>query len=341
MSRKLDILVPQYKEDEKVIKPLLDSIAVQQNIDFDEIGVIIVNDGTDVHLSEEFLKSYPFEIEYYFNEHKGVSATRNACLDHSKADYVMFCDIDDMFCDVCGLFLIFNEINHYDENTKQKGFDTLTSVFREEGRHPETKEIIYINRGQAPQIDSTFVHGKVHNRKFLINNNIRWNDSLTIHEDSYFNCLCQKLANPMRAKYCPMPFYLWKWRDESVCRHDPKYILKTMPNMLASNTALVEQFIERGRMEDAQFFATSMIFDCYYQINCKQWLEKENADFKLGLEKCFKTYFDKFEYLYKDVNKDVRLQIIAGIRNRFFQEGLDLESITFDDWIKHIKEIKL
>lgn len=340
MSRKLDILVPQYKEDEKVIKPLLDSIAVQQNIDFDEIGVIIVNDGTDVHLSEEFLKSYPFEIEYYFNEHKGVSATRNACLDHSKADYVMFCDIDDMFCDVCGLFLIFNEINHYDENTKQRGFDTLTSVFREEGRHPETKEIIYINRGQAPQIDSTFVHGKVHNRKFLINNNIRWNDSLTIHEDSYFNCLCQKLANPMRAKYCPMPFYLWKWRDESVCRHDPKYILKTMPNMLASNTALVEQFIERGRMEDAQFFATSMIFDCYYQINCKQWLEKENADFKLGLEKCFKTYFDKFEYLYKDVNKDVRLQIIAGIRNRFFQEGLDLESITFDDWIKHIKEIK-
>ena len=37
-------------------------------------------------------------------------------------------------------------------------------------------------------------------------------------------------------------------------------------------------------------FATSMIFDCYYQINCKQWLEDKNADFKLGLEKCFKTY---------------------------------------------------
>ena len=339
MSRKLDILVPQYKETEEVIKPLLDSIAVQQNVNFSEVGVIIVNDGTDVHLSREFLDKYPFEIEYYFNEHKGVSTTRNACLDHSKADYVMFCDADDMFCDVCGLFLIFNEINHYDENTKQKGFDTLTSVFREEGRHPQTKEIMYINRGVMPQIDGTFVHGKVHNRKFLINNNIRWNDSLTIHEDSYFNCLCQKLANPMRAKYCPMPFYLWKWRDESVCRHDPKYILKTMPNMLASNTALVEQFIERGRIDDARFYATSMIFDCYYQINCKQWLAEENAEFKLGLEKCFKTYFEKFEYLYNDINKDIRLQIIAGIRNRFFQEGLDLESITFEDWIKHIKEL--
>lgn len=341
MSRKLDILIPQYKEDEKVIKPLLDSIAIQQNVDFNYIGVIIVNDGTDVKLSEEFLKSYPFTIEYYQNEHKGVSGTRNACLDHSTADYVMFCDIDDMFCDVCGLYMIFNEIDRTDEQTKQKGFDTLTSVFREEGRHPQTKEVIYINRGMAPQIDSTFVHGKIHNRKFLINNNIRWNDSLTIHEDSYFNCLCQRLANPLRVKYCPMPFYLWKWRDESVCRRDPKYILKTMPNMLASNTALVEQFVERGKIDDAKFFATSMVFDCYYQINCKQWLENENAEFKLGLEKCFKQYFEKFEYLYNDINKDIRLQIIAGIRNRFFQEGLDLESITFEDWIKHIKELEI
>ena len=209
----------------------------------------------------------------------------------------------------------------------------------EEGRHPQTKQVIYINRGQAPQIDTTFVHGKVHNRQFLLNNNIRWDESLTIHEDSYFNCLCNRLANPMRAKYCPMPFYLWKWRDESVCRHDPKYILKTMPNMLASNTALVNQFIQRGRIDDAKFYATSMIFDCYYQINCKQWLEQENADFKLGLEKCFKEYFEKFEYLFNSIEKDLRLQIIASVRNRFFNEGLDLESITFDDWIKHIKEL--
>ena len=31
--KKLQILVPQYKEDESIIKPLLDSIEVQQNVD--------------------------------------------------------------------------------------------------------------------------------------------------------------------------------------------------------------------------------------------------------------------------------------------------------------------
>ena len=42
---KLQILVPQYKETEDIIKPLLDSIEVQQNIDLsNDIGVIIDED---------------------------------------------------------------------------------------------------------------------------------------------------------------------------------------------------------------------------------------------------------------------------------------------------------
>lgn len=47
----LDILIPQYKETDEIIKPMLDSIALQQNVDFKDIGVIIVNDGSDVFLN--------------------------------------------------------------------------------------------------------------------------------------------------------------------------------------------------------------------------------------------------------------------------------------------------
>ena len=52
---KLQFLVPQYKETDEIIKPLLDSIAIQQQTDMDEIGVIIVNDGSEVYLSDELL----------------------------------------------------------------------------------------------------------------------------------------------------------------------------------------------------------------------------------------------------------------------------------------------
>lgn len=176
---KLQILIPQYKEPESILKPLLDSIAIQQNVDFQEVGVIICNDGTDVHLSKEFLNSYPFQVEYHLEPHRGVSGTRNACLDYATADYVMFCDADDMFFNACGLYIVFREINN-------GGFDSLVSAFVEESRHPVDKSPIYVNH----DMDSTFVHGKFHRRKYLLDNNIRWNDALTIHEDSYFNCLC-------------------------------------------------------------------------------------------------------------------------------------------------------
>ena len=60
---KLQILIPQYKETEAIIKPLLDSIEIQQNIDLkNEVGAIIVNDGSDVHLSKEFLNNYTFPL---------------------------------------------------------------------------------------------------------------------------------------------------------------------------------------------------------------------------------------------------------------------------------------
>lgn len=60
---KLQILIPQYQETDEIIKPLLDSIALQQSVDLNEVGVIITNDGSDVKLSEDLLNSYPYKIE--------------------------------------------------------------------------------------------------------------------------------------------------------------------------------------------------------------------------------------------------------------------------------------
>lgn len=323
---KVQILIPQYKETEEIIKPLLDSIEIQQNVDLkNEVGVIIVNDGTNVHLSKKFLKRYTYRIDYYLNEHKGVSATRNACLDYATADYVMFCDADDMFYNACGLYIIFREIEN-------GGFDSLVSAFIEESRMPETKEPVYINH----DMDSTFVHGKVHRRQYLVNNNIRWNDKLTIHEDSYFNCLCQKLATEL--KYSQTSFYLWRWRDASVCRHDPKYILKTYNNMLDSNEALIEQLLSRKKLEDAQFYATNMIFDAYFTMNKDEWINQENKEYRVATEKRFKEYFVKFRHLYDSIPTDAKTQIVMGVKNRMYAEGLLMESITFEDWIKHILE---
>lgn len=323
---KLQILVPQYKETDEIVKPLLDSIAIQQSVPFDEIGVILCNDGSDVHLTDTFLQGYPFQVEYYLEPHRGVSATRNACLDHATADYVMFCDADDMFYNACGLWILFREM--------QTGFDSLVSVFVEETRHPETKDILYINH----EMDSTFVHGKVHRRQYLLDKQIRWNDKLTIHEDSFFNILCQNLST--NVKYCSTPYYLWKWRDESVCRHDPKYILKTYRNMIDSNDALIDEFISRGIQEKVMFFTAFLVYDAYYTMNKPEWIDQENQEYRNSTEMRFKEWYKKHELIWNSIPINDKMMISNQVRSRSVMEGMRMEAVTIDGWLKHIKKMK-
>ena len=323
---KLQILIPQYQETDEIIKPLLDSIAIQQNVDFNDIGIIIVNDGSDVRLSSEFLLSYPYTIDYYINDHLGVSATRQAALDQATADYVMFCDADDMFCNVCGLWIIFREIN-------DGVFDSLTSMFVEETRNPLTNEVTYINR----EMDSTFVHGKIHRRRYLVEKGIKWNPNLTIHEDSFFNIQCINLST--NVKYSPFPFYLWKWRDDSVCRHDPKYILKTYRNMIDSNSALIEEFRKKGRPDLSAFYTVFMIFDAYYTMNKPEWIDMENQEYRNSTEKHFSEYYKTNKKTWEGFPYQEKVNISQSIRGRTVQEGMRMESMTVDEWLTHIEEL--
>ena len=215
------------------------------------------------------------------------------------------------------------------------GFDSMVSLFIEETRNPQNKEeIVYVNH----EMDSTFVHGKIHRRQYLIDKDIRWNEKLTIHEDSYFNILCQNLST--NVKYCQTPFYLWKWRDESVCRHDPKYLLKTYNNMLDSNDALIDEFLSRAVQDKAMFFVAFMIFDAYYTMNKPDWIDQENQEYRNKTELRFKEYYKKRKSIWDSIPVNDKMIISNQVRSRSVMEGMRMEAITIDDWLKHIENLK-
>lgn len=316
---KLQILIPQYKETEKDIKPLLDSISMQQNVDFGEIGVVMCNDGSDTFLSDDFLKSYPFAVDYWKEPHRGISGARNACMDHASAEYIMFCDADDMFYNACGLYLLFMHI--------EAGFDALNSSFLEETRERPSMKPVYVTHDN----DATFVHGKVYRREYLVENDLRWNEKLTIHEDSYFNFIALNLAKDL--KYCDTPFYLWKWRDESVCRRDPNYRFSTYVNLIDSNDAMCEELARRGHEDKASYFVLSMIFDTYYTMCNPDWKDSEYRDVT---EARMGEYFIKWERMW---NADKRKMTASSIsREKLIKEGMELETITVYEWLKQCKE---
>lgn len=323
---KLQILITQFNETEDMIKPLLDSIAIQQRVDLEkDISVIIVNDGSNVHLSREFLCQYKYRIDYILADHKGVSGARNEALDHATADYVMWCDADDSFYITHALWLILRDISN--------GFDLLNSIFLEEvfGVDGNLRDLI------KREHDRTFVHGKVYRREYLTENNIRWNEDLHVHEDVYFTSLAMFSTNNI--KYQETFFYLWKYRKESICRTDPKYMLNTYVDLLNSNDALLKELIRRENEESARYIMTFVTFDLFYSLQLPIWHEEENQVWRDKTEKRFSEMWKDYKEIFWQYDGKQRTKTANLIRDRMRNSGMGLEVVAFPMWIEHIEEL--
>lgn len=62
MKKRLSVIIPRYKEDEKAMFPLLSSISNQIAINMNEVEVVIGNDGGGAGpLSEEYLAQFSMD----------------------------------------------------------------------------------------------------------------------------------------------------------------------------------------------------------------------------------------------------------------------------------------
>ena len=316
---KLDILVPRYNEGTEICRNLLDSIALQQGIDFADIHVIISDDGSKEALPQDFLDSFPYKITYRKHENHGVSWTRNDAFDAGDGELVMYCDIDDMFYSVLGVWSIFKIY-------EKMPFEVFVPIFVEE--QVKDGKYIYIDHQNT---DGVFVHGKVFKREFLVEKGLRFKPELTIHEDSYF--VRMALRSTQSTFRSDASYYMWKWRESSVCRSDPKYLLKTFPNLMATQEALTEEYLAH-KWEDVRELVVSNCYMVYYMLNQAEWIMKENRAYRDKAEAVFKAYFKKYGKLGVGIDPQKQMEISQTHRNAAIQRGMIQETMSFGTWMK-------
>ena len=323
----LELLISQYKETEEMVKLMLDSIAIQQGIDFNDIHVIIANDGSDVILSREFLNSYSFNITYYTPQHLGMSEIRNYLLDRATAEYVMFCDADDMFYTTCALWYVLQLI-------KEKKFDCLFPTYIMEIKDENNKCTYHPNYGCE-------VHGKVIRRQLILDNNIRWKRELLTHDSRYFLALCECYAQKDKIIYDKSPYYIWKYNKKSTTRSRADYLLETFDYLTLSIIYLVDELLRRGKLEDAERTFVSFTYLYYFYYSCEDWQREDNQELVKESLKSFALAYKKFGSLVETCPLTKYQNIIRRNRNDMCrsQKTPYIEIITFEDWKKMIVDI--
>ena len=109
--------------------------------------------------------------------------------------------------------------------------------------------------------------------------------------------------------------------------------------MIDSNDALIEQFKKRKVKDKAQFFVAFMIFDAYYTMNKPEWINQENKEYRDSTEYRFSKYYKKYKKMWNLVSINDKMLVSQSIRGRSVMEGMQMESMTIDEWLKHIEKL--
>ena len=325
----LDIIIPQFKENEYKIKPLLDSINNQKDVDFDNIKLTIVNDYSDVVLSNDFLNGFPNLVINYIRNDKntGPGLARQKGIDNTNSDYIMFCDSDDELYDDKALFVITEFISVHEPNY-------LVTNIAVEG----INNTLIIKKGKKT---FPWMHGKVFKRKFLLDNEIRFSPNVRHLEDSYFTTCLVGSINPDEICYLDFTTYLWKRNQESLTRkNNSTYMVDTFDDFYNSPIFTYEFLVKKNSYLKFSYLISSTLgifivlnsnlFDKeeysskkeFYINKLKEFVKKKKNIFIIfGAEKVNNLY----NYEYNELKERNNITKVNKNLEDFYSEYLEIE----------------
>lgn len=322
MSKKLSIIVTHYKEDWNIVKPLFDSIGAQLGFDLENLEVILVNDAEGYEITEKHIYYYPFLTKIISEGHHGVSWARNRGLEEAEGDYVMFCDCDDRFISAYGIYTFAKSFGSYDiirtPFLEDQVIDGSLKLIRHDG-------------------DVSFVHGKMYRRFFLIDNKIKFDPSLTIHEDGYFNVIAHTIAGENVYEMQPA-VYLWKYNENSIVRtnNGELFLFKTYKNLMDGRIAICNELKNREYLMEYIQSVVKTVIDSYYDFQKPEALDPNNKEIIEEAEKEFARFYKEFREDYNEVGVNDIASMMMICRTIAFRNGMRVEQESLHEFVKRI-----
>ena len=312
----LEIIMPHYDEDWAIVRPFFDMLRCQRGVDFNAFRVRIVHDGVGL-FPKNLFADMPFEVIQERIPHGGVSAARNYGMSRADAEWICFCDCDDLFTHVYSLRLIIGQMN--------RDIDYIWTPFFVENSKDGEFQVWCKDKENI-----VWIHGKYFRLKWLRENRIEFPEHIDFNEDRAFCSLVNEMAAPWRRGKLTtdFPVYIWAWRNGSVTLRDDSKD-RSRKGVMASGFYIVEELKRRGKPYEGMVGRT--FADAYYSLHRGGQHVREDEEW--FAEMC-RPYLPIVEEI--DVN----------YMNQIFQsashlcEGEIVGNEPFTEWLDRIKRMK-
>lgn len=321
--QKLDIIVTHYKETWDEVKKFFSMLDVQRGIAFSDFRVILVNDGEECSFPEEYFADRPYHVEQLSIQHAGVSAARNHGLKYADAEWVMFCDCDDMFANPFALLDIINVL-------PAKEADIMWGDIWIEDKKRFDATVF-----QKKEFNAVFIHGKLFRRTFLMENEIFFDEEIGYCEDSLFVTTAFILGDEKRQGRIrtQMPLYIWCDTEGSVTNTSKTKDIAPR-SVFYRNRKVCELYKEKRSYGEYCAMIARTVIDSYYYLNRKNTLSQELLDLRDDFLAWYREHKKQWESVPYETLKTIKEKSRKSV---FIGDGAINESVSVTQWLKTIE----
>lgn len=237
MRKLIDIVITHHDEPLSCGKAMFDMIEHQQNVDMNQVCVTLLQTGRkhDV-LFGPLLNKYSYPITVTTLESESASDARNYAISHTDAEWILFCNFDDCFADICSLSMMLRNL----PTDKCDVIWMKTICYR-----TWDKKRKYLNCLDSPNF--TNVSGKLYRTDFLRQEKVKFNTTKSgLYDEHVFNSCVLGKAKPWRIMELTTKFYPYykSYRPGSL-RNTPE-ACKRMMRDATNREAEIAQIMQNG-----------------------------------------------------------------------------------------------